>query len=103
MCRKLYYWIFALLILAVMRHSANPVLMNNMQLFSTLHWYQLENQRLQLLHRMEITGMQRRMDELQELYDEVHQALESTRVELNSARATIQMQTSVIRRLVRED
>ena len=105
MGRNVCYRIIGLLLIcaAVTRLNANPDLANNMQFFSTLHWYQLENYRLQLLHRMEMTEMQKRMSDLETRYNELYDELGASQEALASARATIQMQTSVIRRFVRED
>ena len=97
------YWIISILCIAVTGIAANPALMDNMQLFSMVHWYQLENYRLQLQHRMEVTEYQRQYKQLEKRYNEVHEELESAITALSSARATIGMQASVIRRFVRED
>lgn len=99
--RKICCWLIGLL-LTCHCLNANPAMLDNLQLFSTLHWYQLENYRLQLLYRIQMTEMQQHYADLEERFNEVEAELESTQKALASARATIQMQTSVIKSYVRE-
>lgn len=97
---KLWCCVFILLCMHASHVAANP--MDNLQWSSLLHWYQLEIHKLQLQHRMEVTALQKHMTDLQNTFNELQEELESTQHMLISARATIQMQTQVIRRLLRE-
>lgn len=101
MCRQICLLIIFLFISSA---SANPtIITNDMQLFTIVRWYQLEIRRLQLQHRMELAEYQNQYKALEERHNEISERLEATSIALTSARVTIDMQVSVIRRFVRED
>lgn len=97
---KIWCCVFALLCMHASYVAANP--MDNVQWSSLLHWYQLENQKLQLQHHMDVIALHKHMIDLQRSSSELQEKLESTQHMLISARATIQMQTQVIRGLLRQ-